>query len=237
MKDLQVFRNPEFGEIRTVEVNGEPWLVGKDVAQALGYKNPQEAIRTHVDEEDKGVSEILTPGGKQTVPIINESGLYALVLASKLPGAKKFKRWVTAEVLPSIRRHGRYARPMTQAQLIAAQAQVLVEMEGRMKAVEARAEAALDVAKAPDPWKRDMLERIRGLCRERGLTQAATLGRLYRRLELETGCMLEVRVSRLQERKRKAGMTRREALGLGKMDAISCDSRLRKAFEGIVETY
>lgn len=237
MKDLQVFRNPEFGEIRTVEVKGEPWLVGKDVAQALGYKNPQEAIRTHVDEEDKGVSEILTPGGKQTVPIINESGLYSLVLASKLPGAKKFKRWVTAEVLPSIRRHGQYARPMTQAQLIAAQAQVLVEMEGRMEAVEARAEAALDVAKAPDPWKRDMLERIRGLCRERGLTQAATLGRLYRRLELETGCMLGSRVSRLKARRKKAGMTKRETKDLGKIDAISCDNRLRRAFEGIVEAY
>ena len=88
MNELQVFNNPEFGEIRTVEVNGEPWLVGKDVAVALGYKNPQEAIRTHVEEEDKGVSEILTPGGKQTVPIINESGLYSLVLSSKLPGAK-----------------------------------------------------------------------------------------------------------------------------------------------------
>ncbi len=113
MNELQVFNNPEFGEIRTVEVNGEPWLVGKDVAVALGYKNPQEAIRTHVEEEDKGVSEILTPGGKQTVPIINESGLYSLVLSSKLPGAKKFKRWVTAEVLPSIRKHGLYATENT----------------------------------------------------------------------------------------------------------------------------
>ena len=113
MKEMQVFKNPEFGEVRTVEVNGEPWLVGKDVALALGYKNPQEAIRTHVEEEDKGVSEILTPGGKQTVPIINESGLYALVLSSKLPGARKFKRWVTAEVLPSIRKHGLYATENT----------------------------------------------------------------------------------------------------------------------------
>lgn len=237
MKGLQVFHNPEFGEIRTVEVKGEPWLVGRDVAQALGYTNPQKAVRDHVDVEDRGVNEMVTPSGTQEMTIINESGLYSLVLSSKLPGAKKFKRWVTAEVLPSIRRHGQYARPMTQAQLIAAQAQVLVEMEGRMEAVEARTEAALDVAKAPDPWKRAMLERIRGLCRERGLTQAATLGRLYQRLELETGCMLGVRVSRLQERKRKAGMTRREALGLGKMDAISCNSRLRKAFEGIVEAY
>ena len=70
---MQIFNNPEFGSVRAVEISGEPWFVGKDVATVLGYKNPQEAIRTHVDEEDKGVSEILTPGGKQTVPIINES--------------------------------------------------------------------------------------------------------------------------------------------------------------------
>jgi len=92
MNELMIFNNPEFGEIRTVEVNGEPWFVGKDVATALGYKNPQEAVRNHVDDEEKGVSEILTPGGKQTVPVINESGLYSLVLSSKLPGAKRFKR-------------------------------------------------------------------------------------------------------------------------------------------------
>jgi len=109
MNDIQIFNNPEFGEIRTVEVGGEPWFVGKDVAEALGYKNPQESIRTHVDDDDKGVSEILTPGGRQKAPVINESGMYSLVLSSKLPTAKKFKRWVTSEVLPAIRKHGTYA--------------------------------------------------------------------------------------------------------------------------------
>lgn len=111
--EIKVFSNEEFGSIRRVEVDGEFWLVGKDVAQVLGYKNPQEAIRTHVDDDDKGVSEILTPGGKQNVPIINESGLYSLVLSSKLPSAKKFRRWVTSEVLPSIRKHGAYMTPET----------------------------------------------------------------------------------------------------------------------------
>ena len=108
MNQMEIFKNPEFGVIRTVEIDGEPWLVGKDVALALGYKNPQEAIRNHVDEEDKGVSEILTPGGMQKLPIINESGLYSLVLSSKLPKAKQFRRWVTSEVLPTIRKHGAY---------------------------------------------------------------------------------------------------------------------------------
>lgn len=123
MNELMIFNNPEFGEIRTVEVNGEPWFVGKDVATALGYKNPQEAVRNHVDDEDKGVSEVLTPGGKQTVPVINESGLYSLVLSSKLPGAKKFKRWITSEVIPSIRKNGGYVNGqenMTPEELMAA---------------------------------------------------------------------------------------------------------------------
>ena len=118
MNELKVFNNPEFGKVRTVEINGEPWLVGKDVAAALGYQNPQRAIRDHVEDEDKGVTEMVTPGGKQSVPIINESGLYSLVLSSKLPGAKKFRRWVTSEVLPSIRKTGHYtAKPMTDYQM------------------------------------------------------------------------------------------------------------------------
>lgn len=108
MNHVEIFKNPEFGSIRVVEIGGEPWLVGKDVALALGYKNPQEAIRDHVDTEDKGVSEILTPGGRQKLPVINESGLYSLVLSSKLPKAKQFRRWVTSEVLPSIRKYGAY---------------------------------------------------------------------------------------------------------------------------------
>lgn len=109
MNDITTFSNPEFGNIRTVEQHGEPWLVGKDVATVLGYKNPQEAIRNHVDEEDKGVSEIRTPGGTQRLPIINESGLYSLILSSKMPKAKEFKRWVTHEVLPAIRKTGAYS--------------------------------------------------------------------------------------------------------------------------------
>jgi prophage antirepressor-like protein len=116
VNELMIFNNPEFGEIRTVEVNGEPWFVGKDVATALGYgegKSLANAVANHVDEEDKGVTELMTPGGNQKMVIINESGLYSLVLSSKLPGAKKFKRWITSEVIPSIRKHGAYMTPET----------------------------------------------------------------------------------------------------------------------------
>lgn len=106
---IQVFENPEFGEVRTLAIDGEPWAAAIDVAKALGYKEPQKAIRTHVDPEDKGVSKMDTPGGNQDVVIINESGLYSLILSSKLPKAKAFKRWVTSEVLPALRKTGSYS--------------------------------------------------------------------------------------------------------------------------------
>lgn len=108
MNDLQIFSNPEFGQVRTVEIDGTPWLVGKDVAVALGYKNPQRAIRDHVEDEDKGVTKTVTPSGEQEMLIINESGLYSLILSSKMPKAKAFKRWVTGEVLPALRKNGVY---------------------------------------------------------------------------------------------------------------------------------
>lgn len=111
MSELQIFSNPEFGEIRTMEQDGEPWFVGKDVAERLGYANQRDALAKHVDEEDKGVAKCDTPSGEQKMTIINESGLYSLVLSSKLPNAKKFKRWVTSEVLPAIRKTGGYMMP------------------------------------------------------------------------------------------------------------------------------
>lgn len=122
MNNLQIFKNADFGSIRAVERDGEPWFVGKDVARALGYSDQAKAIRIHVDEEDKGVDEMATPGGTQNVTIINESGLYSLVLSSKLPGAKKFKRWVTSEVLPALRKNGGYIagqENMTDAEIMA----------------------------------------------------------------------------------------------------------------------
>ena len=112
MNELKIFNNPEFGEIRTIDINGEPWMVGKDVAAALGYERPTKAIQDHVDDEDKEEVPIQDSIGRmQKTPIINESGLYSLVLSSKLPGAKKFRRWVTSEVLPSIRQTGGYNIP------------------------------------------------------------------------------------------------------------------------------
>ena len=109
MNNLKIFENAEFGQIRTVQLDNEIYFVGKDVAEALMYERTADAIRQHVDAEDRGVGEIQTPGGKQKMTIISESGLYALIFGSKLESAKSFKHWVTSEVLPSIRKHGVYA--------------------------------------------------------------------------------------------------------------------------------
>lgn len=106
-KAIKIFDNPTFGSIRTVEIDGEPYFMGKDVARALGYTNPQKAIRDHVDTDDKTVNDSFTVNGTAGL-LINESGLYSLILSSKLPKAKEFKRWVTSEVLPSIRKTGGY---------------------------------------------------------------------------------------------------------------------------------
>ena len=114
MQELQIFKNEEFGEVRTVTIDGEPWFVGKDVATALGYERTADAIRQHVEAEDKGVGEIQTPGGIQNMTIISESGLYALIFGSKLESAKRFKHWVTSEVLPTIRKTGGYQMQVPQ---------------------------------------------------------------------------------------------------------------------------
>ncbi len=108
MYDLQVFSNAEFGSVRAVTIDGMPYFVGKDVAVVLGYTNPQKAMRDHVDDDDKTVNESFTVNGTKGI-LINESGLYSLILSSKLPTAKKFKRWVTSEVLPTIRSTGGYS--------------------------------------------------------------------------------------------------------------------------------
>ena len=109
--EIVLFKHEEFGEVRTLMIDGEPWFVGKDVTEILGYKDSVNALKSHVDEEDKLRWQITTSGQRREVSVINESGLYSLILSSKLPKAKDFKHWVTAEVLPSLRKHGAYFTP------------------------------------------------------------------------------------------------------------------------------
>lgn len=122
MNNLQIFDSPDFGQIRTIQQNGEPWFVGKDVAKILGYERADNAIRNHVDDEDKLMHQISASGQNREMYIINESGLYSLILSSKMPKAKDFKRWVTSEVIPAIRKTGGYiagSENMTDAEIMA----------------------------------------------------------------------------------------------------------------------
>ena len=142
MNELQIFNSKEFGEIRTILINNEPWFIGKDVATALGYSNTRDALMAHVEEEDKGVVKCDTPGGKQDMVAVNESGLYALIFGSKLSDAKKFKRWVTSEVLPSIRKTGGYSmKPMNTQEQIKLLAQGNVELEKKIDYVNERVDS------------------------------------------------------------------------------------------------
>lgn len=180
--EVTVFKNlvhPEFGELRTVEIDGETWFVGKDVAAALGYANPTKAAREKVYQEDRGVSKIDTPSGTQQMTIINESGLYSLILSSKLPSAKDFKHWVTSEVLPSIRKNGAYIRNqenMTPAEIVArgliAAQKIIEEREkeivhlnnrcGRLTQTIAEKHDVINAISrnVPAPTKRMMLNRV-----------------------------------------------------------------------------
>lgn len=179
MNELKVFSNPDFGTIRTIEQNGEPWFVGKDVAEVLGYSDTAQAIRKHVEEEDKGVVEMTTPGGKQPLTIINESGLYSLVLSSKLPTAKKFKRWVTSEVLPSIRKHGGYVAGqehmsdeelMAKALLMAQK--TIADRDARISALQVEVAVAQPKAAYFDELvDRNLLTGIRETAKELGIKQ------------------------------------------------------------------
>ena len=119
MNEIKIFDNPEFGKVRTMEINGEPYFVGKDVSEILGYSDTNKAIAMHVDDEDKLNDKTALSLGQRGGWFINESGLYSLVLSSKLPNAKKFKRWITTEVIPSIRKHGAYMTPDPMQRFIA----------------------------------------------------------------------------------------------------------------------
>lgn len=138
MKELMIFENAEFGQMRTVTIDNEPWFVGKDVAEALGYAKPTDAVRKRVDEEDRGISKMETPSGTQDMTVINESGMYSLILGSKLPSAKKFKHWVTSEVLPSIRKTGSYDMKnySPEIQAILMHDEKIVKIDGRVADLE-----------------------------------------------------------------------------------------------------
>lgn len=245
MNELQVFNNPEFGEIRTLEENGEILFCGVDVAKMLGYVKPHNALAQHCkDSLKRGV---LTNKGIQEATFIKEPDLYRLAFRSTLPGAERFVDWVVGEVLPAIRRTGSYSvQAMTPAQLIAAQAQVLVDMEQRMDAMQKetrmlsdKVDTAIKVFSRPseDHWKADMDTAIRELCDAHTLSVTATKGRMYHDLEHAAGCSVTARLSRLRSRKKKTGARHKDIMQLNKLDAIAADKQLRAIFEGVVREW
>ncbi|MDE6456449.1 MAG: hypothetical protein K2L38_11230 [Dysosmobacter sp.] len=248
MNGLQIFTY-EDTPIRTVEREDGIWWVLKDVCNVLQISNTAD-VAARLDDDEKGIATIDTLGGKQEMLIINEPGLYNAIFRSAKPEAKDFKRWVTHEVLPSIRRTGSYSmtqsQPMTPAQLLAAQAQVLVDMERRMdemqgqtRTLEAKVDTAMKAFSRPaqDHWTADTDRAIKELCETRRLSVTATKGRMYAELERTAGCSVTARLNRLRERKKKAGMRHRDAMALTKLDAISADKQLRAIFEGVVRSW
>lgn len=141
MKDLRIFDSPEFGQVRTAMIGSEPYYAGKDVAEILGYADPNKAIAMHVDEDDKLNDKTASSLGQRGGWFINESGLYSLILSSKLPNAKKFKRWVTSEVLPAIRKTGTYTAPRTAAEWIRLLAEGNADLTNRVEGVENKVES------------------------------------------------------------------------------------------------
>lgn len=184
MNELKLFNNPDFGEIRALELDGQPWFVGKEIAQALGYKDTVNALKSHVDAEDKRGWQITTPGGIQEMTIINESGLYSLVLSSKLPGAKQFKRWVTSEVLPSIRKSGGYINgqdTMSPEELMAKALMVaektLAEREKRISALTVENQILQPKADYFDQLvDRNLLTSLRDTAKELGIKEKKFIG-------------------------------------------------------------
>lgn len=251
MNTLQVFENPEFGSIRTVEIGGEPWLVGKDVAVALGYSNPSKAVAIHVDKEDKSfemmpVSDAQN-GNLVKTALINESGLYSLILSSKLPGAKKFKRWVTAEVLPSIRKTGGYSVPSAEdapaskkdiADLIAA-VQLMAEQMAALAAHKTALPAPVLALQgsgdqqdfgpaARKKWMRTASEKLELLSTKMNhLPHNMVLSQLYKIMEAKGDVNLE------EERLRVA--EERNLFPCSILAAISYNEILRERFQSIVD--
>lgn len=236
MNELMVFQNPEFGELRTAERNGETWFCLADICRPLGLmtKDVRERLK-----EDRVVTIPHTDrlGRPKNMVFVDEGNLYRAIFQSRKPEAERFTDWVTEEVLPSIRKTGRYeTAPMTVAENLAAQAQLLVEQERRIERIEQRVETALTAIARPvgDTWVEDMKTAIAGYCKATGLTEITGRGRLYEMLDREANCNTDARLTRLRNRKKDAGERRKDYMALTKLDAIALDKKLRVAFEGIV---
>lgn len=240
MNELQIFNSTEFWEVRTIVIDNEVWFVGKDVAEALGYSDTNQAIRKHIDEEDKLTRQIDGIGQKREMYIINESGLYSLVLSSKLPKAKEFKRWITKEVIPSIRKYGGYiAKPLNQLDILEKSIQIMKEQQRRLEEHDnrlAKIESNIEQIKELEQinasnWRLYFGSVTRKIakyypCLDMENPYQAIRHEFYERLENEAHCNLNIRLKNKKERAYKAGLNKNKIKELNKLDIIEEDARL-----------
>lgn len=242
MNDLQIFTYQQ-NAVRTVERDGEPWFVLKDVCDVLGISKYRD-VSERLDADEREPVKVDTPGGPQMMTAVNESGLYSVILRSDKPEAKPFRKWVTSEVIPAIRKHGSYSqKPLTPAEQLLAQANVLVEQERRLSALEETAgktSRAIEIIAAPaastrDTWQEETGKAIRQMCAEYALNYHTTTGDLYKELEGRAGIDLDARKRNLQKRLRANGATATECKAVSKLSVIARNPQLREIFTGIVQ--
>ena len=249
--EIQVW-NYESSEVRTVQVNGEVMFVGKDVADILGYQNGSRDINRHVEEEDRCKIMIFDGRQDKETIVINESGLYSLILSSNLPNAKQFKRWVTSEVLPSIRKHGSYSVQSQFADL-SPQLQVLIQMETRQKQIEARqaeqatALAGLEqkiqntcevIALDKTAWRKDSEHLINKIARATGEGYGGirlVYEEIYRSIESRAGVSLNTRLTNKRNRMAGEGICKSKRDKLTRIDIIAEDKKLIEIYVAIVK--
>lgn len=254
MSDIKVFENKEFGNLRTVMLEDNIWFVGKDVAAALGYgegKSLANAVANHVDDEDKGVTKMMTPGGIQTVVVINESGLYSLILSSKLSSAKRFKHWVTSEVLPSIRKNGQYIvnaksdiSPMLQmCQILLDKAieteKVQKEHSDKIAALEESVQEIKNTTPVgADMWVSHIKQKIADYSLSKNKKKDAWLYRgLYHDMEMIYSCDLDAMLTKKRKKEVQRGMSATAAEMIKKLDVIAESPTLRSQFECVLSKY
>ena len=243
MNALQTFTYQQ-STVRTVERGGEPWFVLKDVCDVLNLTTPAR-VAERLDKDEVSQTHIIDSlGRQQDTTVISESGLYSVILRSDKPEAKPFRKWVTSEVIPSIRRTGEYRqKQLTPAEQLLAQAGVLVEQERRIAALEQSAEQtrkglaliAAPAATGKDTWQDETCRAIRQMCVEYSLNFQTTTAALYRELEDRAACDLEARKRNLQKRLRASGATVAECKAVSKLTVIARNPQLREIFSAVLQ--
>jgi len=240
MNDLKIW-NYEDSTVRTIEIDGEMWFVGKDVAKVLGYSNTRDALAKHVDEEDKATVAIHDGSQNRNVTVINESGVYALIFGSKLPTAKKFKRWVTSEVLPSIHRTGSYGIDTTltpELQVLIQHERMMQEQKKQLDDVQQKVDAIQDTfILAPENWKKDVRVAVGKLSMmisgDYSMMQEL-YEQIYALLEDRAGVDLEARLRNRRKRMEQNGSTKTAVKNVTKLDIIEDDRKLKEIFTAIL---